>query len=58
MQEMSFPRGVPSIINESIENYSAVTFLSRNAPNAWQRPTVVVDLPSPSGVGVMPPTTT
>ena len=24
----------------------------------WQTPTVVVDLPSPSGVGVMPPTTT
>lgn len=35
-----------------------VTFLSRKAPRAWQRPTVVVDFPSPSGVGLIPPTTT
>ena len=30
----------------------------RWAPSAWHRPTVVVDLPSPRGVGVMPATTT
>ena len=30
----------------------------RCAPSAWQSPTVVVDLPSPRGVGVMPATTT
>lgn len=28
------------------------------APMAWQSPTVVVDLPSPSGVGLMPDTST
>lgn len=34
------------------------TFLLRYAPSAWHSPTVVVLLPSPSGVGEMPPTTT
>ena len=34
------------------------TRVSRCAPRAWLSPTVVVDLPSPSGVGVMPATTT
>ena len=33
------------------------TFLPRCAPRAWLRPTVVVVLPSPSGVGVMAVTT-
>lgn len=36
----------------------ASTFLPRCAPRAWLRPTVVVLLPSPSGVGVMAVTTT
>jgi hypothetical protein len=35
-----------------------LTFLLRYAPRAWHRPTVVVLLPSPRGVGEMPPTTT
>ena len=35
----------------------AKTFLSRWAPSAWTRPTAVVDLPSPRGVGLMPATT-
>ena len=34
------------------------TCLPRQLPNAWQTPMVVVDLPSPSGVGFMPLTTT
>src|ERR1051326_266535 len=34
------------------------TFLPRCAPRAWLNPTVVVVLPSPSGVGVMAVTTT
>mmetsp|Transcript_10809 Transcript_10809/g.32811 ORF Transcript_10809/g.32811 Transcript_10809/m.32811 type:complete len:224 (-) Transcript_10809:379-1050(-) len=33
-------------------------FLFRWAPSAWHTPMVVVDLPSPSGVGLMPVTTT
>lgn len=34
------------------------TRLLQCAPSAWHRPTVVVDLPSPRGVGVIPATTT
>lgn len=34
------------------------TCLPQCAPRAWHSPTVVVDLPSPRGVGVMPATTT
>ncbi len=34
------------------------TFLPRWAPSAWDSPTVVVVLPSPSGVGVMAVTST
>lgn len=34
------------------------TFRPKYAPMAWHTPTVVVDLPSPRGVGVMPATTT
>mmetsp|Transcript_11524 Transcript_11524/g.43035 ORF Transcript_11524/g.43035 Transcript_11524/m.43035 type:complete len:320 (+) Transcript_11524:601-1560(+) len=34
------------------------TLLFRCAPSAWHTPMVVVDLPSPSGVGLMPVTTT
>lgn len=30
------------------------TFLFKYAPRAWHKPTVVVDLPSPRGVGVIP----
>jgi hypothetical protein len=33
-------------------------FLFKWAPRAWHRPTVVVLLPSPSGVGLMPVMTT
>src|SRR5215831_8304723 len=33
------------------------TFLPRCAPSAWLKPTVVVVLPSPSGVGVIAVTT-
>mmetsp|Transcript_13594 Transcript_13594/g.53643 ORF Transcript_13594/g.53643 Transcript_13594/m.53643 type:complete len:463 (-) Transcript_13594:359-1747(-) len=36
----------------------ATQFFSRCAPMACARPMVVVDLPSPSGVGLMPATTT
>jgi hypothetical protein len=36
----------------------ATVGLSRCAPIACARPIVVVDLPSPSGVGLMPATTT
>uniref|UniRef100_A0A915K760 Uncharacterized protein n=1 Tax=Romanomermis culicivorax TaxID=13658 RepID=A0A915K760_ROMCU len=36
----------------------AKAFLPAWAPNAWAKPMVVVDLPSPSGVGVMPATRT
>jgi hypothetical protein len=37
---------------------TVTTLRLRWAPSAWHRPTVVVDLPSPSGVGVMPTTQT
>ena len=33
-------------------------FWPKKAPSACERPTVVVDLPSPNGVGLMPQTTT
>mmetsp|Transcript_14284 Transcript_14284/g.37874 ORF Transcript_14284/g.37874 Transcript_14284/m.37874 type:complete len:229 (-) Transcript_14284:916-1602(-) len=34
------------------------TFFPKQFPRAWQTPIVVVDLPSPSGVGLIPDTTT
>ncbi len=37
---------------------TVTTFLPRWAPRAWLTPTVVVVLPSPSGVGVMAVTST